>query len=94
MVASEATYFAFGEDDGVLILEAPDNTAAAAAFGLAVAAGGAVKSDTTTPYRISQGRVAGGTIVEVLGTNWDHLGCCNTLQHLGVLDASAPRSGA
>ena len=36
----EATYFAFGDYDVVLIMEAPDNTAAAA-FGLAVAAGGA-----------------------------------------------------
>ena len=44
----EATYFAFGEYDVVLIVEAPDNTAVAA-FGMAVAAGGAVKRYTTTP---------------------------------------------
>ena len=36
-------------------------------------------------------RVTGGKIVEVIGTNWDHLGI---LQQLGALDAAAPRSGA
>ena len=36
-------------------------------------------------------RLAAGKIVEVLGTNWDHLGL---LQHLGVLETAAPRSGA
>ena len=44
----EATYFAFGEYDVVLIVEAPDNTAVAA-FGVAVAAGGAIKASKTTP---------------------------------------------
>ena len=44
----EAAYFAFGEYDVVLIVEAPDN-AAAAGFMLAVAAGGAMKASKTTP---------------------------------------------
>ena len=44
----ESVYFAFGDYDLVLIMEAPDNTAAAA-FALAVTAGGAVKSYKTTP---------------------------------------------
>ena len=44
----ESVYFAFGEYDLVFIMEAPDNTSAAA-FALAVAAGGAVKSYKTTP---------------------------------------------
>ena len=43
----EGTYFALGEYDVVLLIEAPDNTAIAA-FGLAVAAGGAVKAYQTT----------------------------------------------
>ena len=44
----EGAYFAFGEYDVVLVVEAPDN-AAAAGFVLAVAAGGAVKASKTTP---------------------------------------------
>ncbi len=44
----EAAYFAFGEYDVVLIIEAPDN-ATAAGFVLAVAAGGAMKASKTTP---------------------------------------------
>jgi predicted ester cyclase len=36
-------------------------------------------------------RIANGRIVEVLGTNWDHLGI---LQQMGRLPAVAPRSGA
>ncbi len=63
----EATYFAFGEYDVVLNMEAPDNTATAA-FGLAVAAGGAVKSYTTTPLMtIEEGLAAmrrGGEVAQ------------------------------
>jgi uncharacterized protein with GYD domain len=44
----ESTWFAFGDYDLVLILEAPDN-AAAAAVALAVTAGGAVRAYKTTP---------------------------------------------
>ncbi len=36
-------------------------------------------------------RLTGGKIVEVIGTNWDHLGI---LQQLGVLTAASRRSGA
>jgi uncharacterized protein with GYD domain len=43
----ECGYFAFGEHDVVLICEMPDN-ASAAAFALAVGAGGAVASYKTT----------------------------------------------
>ena len=43
----ESTYFAFGEYDVVLILRMPDNVSAAA-FSLAVAAGGAFKAHKTT----------------------------------------------
>lgn len=41
-------YYAFGEYDIVVILDFPDNTAAAA-FALAVASGGAAKAAKTTP---------------------------------------------
>ena len=41
-------WFAFGEDDLVIIAEFPDNVSAAA-FSLAAAAGGAVRSLKTTP---------------------------------------------
>lgn len=44
----ESAYFAFGEYDIVAILEMPGNVDAAA-FALAAAAGGAVKSIKTTP---------------------------------------------
>jgi uncharacterized protein with GYD domain len=43
----ECAYYAFGEHDIVLICEMPDN-ASAAAFALAVGAGGTVASYTTT----------------------------------------------
>ena len=36
-------------------------------------------------------RVADGQIVDVLGSNWDHLGI---LQQMGVIPNTAPRSGA
>jgi uncharacterized protein with GYD domain len=44
----ESAYYAFGEYDVILIIEMPDNVTAAA-FSLAVSAGGAVKSIKTTP---------------------------------------------
>jgi uncharacterized protein with GYD domain len=44
----ESAYYAFGEYDIILIIELPDNVTAAA-FSLAVSAGGAVKSIKTTP---------------------------------------------
>ena len=44
----ERVYFAFGDYDIVLILRMPDNVSAAA-FSLAVAAGGAFKAHKTTP---------------------------------------------
>ncbi|MCW5982337.1 MAG: GYD domain-containing protein [Bryobacteraceae bacterium] len=44
----EQAWFCFGEYDIVGIIDAPDN-AAAAAFSMAVSAGGAVKSIKTTP---------------------------------------------
>jgi len=44
----ESVYFAFGEYDIVLIVEAPDNVSAAA-FSLAITAGGAMKAVKTTP---------------------------------------------
>ncbi|HEY8447620.1 MAG TPA: GYD domain-containing protein [Thermomicrobiales bacterium] len=44
----ESLYYAFGQYDVIAILEAPDNTAAAA-FGLAITASGAVRSYVTTP---------------------------------------------
>ena len=43
----EAFYFAFGEDDVLLIAELPDNVSAAA-LSMAVSAAGALKSFTTT----------------------------------------------
>ena len=43
----ESAYYAFGEYDIVLVCEMPDN-AAAAAFALAVGAGGTVSDYTTT----------------------------------------------
>jgi uncharacterized protein with GYD domain len=42
------SWFAFGEHDLILILEMPDNVSAAA-FSLAAAAGGALRSIKTTP---------------------------------------------
>lgn len=44
----EGAWFAFGDYDVVLIMQMPDNVSAAA-FSLAVAAGGAFKSHRTTP---------------------------------------------
>jgi uncharacterized protein with GYD domain len=44
----EAFYFAFGQSDAVLIIDVPDNVSAAA-ISVAAAAGGALKSITTTP---------------------------------------------
>lgn len=41
-------WFTFGEDDVIAIMEMPDNVSAAA-FSLAVAAGGACRSCRTTP---------------------------------------------
>ena len=51
----ESIYFAFGDYDLVIILEFPQNVNAAA-FSLAAAAGGAVRSVKTTPLlAISEG---------------------------------------
>ena len=44
----EAAYFSFGEFDAVLVTEFPDNVSAAA-IALAFAAGGALRSERTTP---------------------------------------------
>jgi uncharacterized protein with GYD domain len=44
----ESAYYAFGDYDVVLIIEMPDDVSAAA-FSLAVSAGGAVKALRTTP---------------------------------------------
>ena len=44
----ESAYYAFGEYDVILIIELPDHVSAAA-FSLAVSAGGAVRSIKTTP---------------------------------------------
>ncbi len=44
----EGAWLSFGEDDVVAICNLPEN-ASAAAFSIAVAAGGALKSSTTTP---------------------------------------------
>ena len=41
-------WYAFGEHDGYLIVEAPDN-AAAAAFSVGIASGGALRTAETTP---------------------------------------------
>ena len=61
----ESAYYAFGEYDAVLIGEFPDNTSAAA-FSLAVTAGGAIKNFKTTPLMtVEEGmeamRKAGGS---------------------------------
>lgn len=61
----EGAFFAFGDYDVVLIMEMPDNVSAAA-FALAVAAGGAFKSHKTTPLMsmeegVEAMRKAGGT---------------------------------
>lgn len=60
-----ASYYAFGPSDVVIIAEMPDNVATAA-FAIAVAAGGAVKSIQTTPLMTAEEgtqaiRTAGGT---------------------------------
>lgn len=61
----ESVYFAFGDDDIVFVMEAPDN-AAAAAFALAVNAGGAVRSYKTTPLMtIEEGLRAMRTAADV-----------------------------
>jgi len=52
----EAFYFAFGEDDAFVILDAPDNASLAAAS-LAINASGAVRTKTTvllTPEEIDK----------------------------------------
>jgi uncharacterized protein with GYD domain len=60
-------WFAFGEDDIVGVIDVPDN-AAAAAFALAVAAGGAVRSYKTTPLMsIEEGLEAMRKAGEVAG---------------------------
>ena len=41
-------WYGFGEHDGFVLIEAPDN-AAAAAFSVGIAAGGALRSAETTP---------------------------------------------
>ena len=58
----------------------------ASPVGPIAATGAAVTWTGTTTLR-----VAGGKIVEVVGTNWDHLGI---LQQLGAVPAAAPRPGA
>lgn len=51
-------WFTFGDYDVACLVEMPDNTAAAA-FAIAVAAGGAVKSSRTTPLlSIEEGMAA------------------------------------
>ncbi len=47
-----ASYYAFGDHDVVLIVEMPDNTAAAT-FSIAAAAGGALSHLRTTPLMTS-----------------------------------------
>ena len=42
------SWMAFGDDDVIMVIEMPDNTAAAA-FAMAVGAGGACRSFKTTP---------------------------------------------
>jgi len=49
----EAFYFAFGEDDAVIIVDLPDNEAALA-IGMAVGASGAVQSRTTVLIPIEE----------------------------------------
>jgi uncharacterized protein with GYD domain len=61
----ETAYYTFGKYDIVVILEFPDNTAAAA-FAISVAAGGACRALKTTPLMtIDEGikalKAAGGT---------------------------------
>jgi len=61
----ETAYYTFGDYDIVVILEFPDNTAAAA-FAISVAAGGACRAVKTTPLMtIDEGinaiKAAGGT---------------------------------
>ena len=61
----ETAYYTFGKYDIVVILEFPDNTAAAA-FAISVAAGGALRALKTTPLMtIDEGikalKAAGGT---------------------------------
>jgi predicted ester cyclase len=58
----------------------------ASPIGPVLARGKAVTWTGTTTLRIVEGK-----IVEVIGTNWDHLGI---LQQLGALPATDPRSGA
>jgi predicted ester cyclase len=58
----------------------------ASPVGPVLATGKAVTWTGTTTLRIVEGK-----IVEVIGTNWDHLGI---LQQLGALPATDPRSGA
>ena len=54
----ESAYYAFGDYDAILIIEMPDHVSAAA-FSLAVSAGGAVKAIKTTPLlTIEDGIVA------------------------------------
>ncbi len=61
----ESAYYAFGDYDVVAIVEVPDNVSAAA-FSLALNAGGALKAAKTTPLMtVEEGmeamRKAGGT---------------------------------
>ena len=59
----EAFYFAFGEDDAYVIIDAPDNAAIVAAT-LAINASGAVRTKTTvllTPEEIDQATKKGVT---------------------------------
>ena len=58
----------------------------ASPVGPVLATGKAVTWTGTTTLRIVEGK-----IIEVIGTNWDHLGI---LQQLGALPATDPRSGA
>lgn len=54
----EGAWYAFGDYDLVLVIEMPDNKAAAA-FALAAAAGGACKSIKTTPLlTLDEGQLA------------------------------------
>jgi uncharacterized protein with GYD domain len=53
----EGAWMAFGDYDVVVIVQMPDNVSAAA-FGMAVAAGGAVKSYKTTPLLTPEEAVA------------------------------------
>jgi uncharacterized protein with GYD domain len=53
----EGAWMAFGEYDVVVIVQMPDNVSAAA-FGMAVGAGGAVKSYKTTPLLTAEEGVA------------------------------------